>query len=93
MQVQYSIIILFPSKHREELKHQACAHQHFSPTAQQTHHKGDTCDWQRKNYIKLIVHFTLLDGTQPHFCTGYQNTTHAILHKRSIISDIPPLPY
>ena len=63
MQVQYSIIILFPSKHREELKHQACAHQHFSPTAQQTHHKGDACYWQRKNYIKLIVHFTLLGGT------------------------------
>ena len=63
MQVQYSIIILFPSKHREKLKHQACAHQHFSPTTQQTHHKGDACDWQRKNYIKLIVHFTLLGRT------------------------------
>ena len=48
MQVQYSIIILFPSKHREELKHQACAHQHFSPTAQQTQHKGERATGSKK---------------------------------------------
>ena len=48
MQVQYSIIILFPSKHREELKHQACAHQYFSPTAQQTQHKGERATGSEK---------------------------------------------